>query len=476
LRLLMIQSVPAAQDVVILGAGFSRAFHEEFPLADELGNEIVEKLTNTSTPPHLDVPKSFKDGSFEVWLSRLAEPQPYQSGVQNAEAQALFHKVSSQINEVMVARQGKALSASPAEWFWRFLSLLQVRLASVVTFNYDNVIEWGVTQHHLSSLGTSGAGQIDVENVLGGLPHLPSPLLMTTFKPSILESFRLFKLHGSLTWYWSPGDETGATLQRLQPPDIDYGDLASLDETRRRSLPGREPFLVPPSTLKSAYFRNPVTREIWSSAYEALRLAKRWIIVGYSLPLTDLTVRNMLTQALQGRDLGDLLEVWVVNRSCEEVVVRLGALGLPHSQIRSIEGITSVAEFVDELEREQAQAVVEQLGKEALPEINILVTWGVDSSKYQVDTITPDSACADALVLNLRGPGQITWGTDKRHELTQGLRDKRRLTAQFPSGERRSIVQFDIPNQRPDSLSWLTLWPAGKPPNEKASSRGLQQE
>jgi hypothetical protein len=288
---------------------------------------------------------------------------------------------------------------------------------------------------------------------------------MTTFKPPILESFRLFKLHGSLTWYWSPGDETGATLQRWQPSNINYGDLASLDEARRRSLPGREPFLVPPSTLKSAYFRNPVTREIWSSAYEALRGAKRWIIVGYSLPLADLTVRNMLTQALQGRDLGDLPEVWVVNQSCEEVVERLAALGLGDSSTRCFEGANPVADFVEELEREQAQAVVEQLSNAKFPEIDILVRWGISSKQYEVDAITSDSTCVDALVLKLKAVGHRTQGVDKGHELKQGLLGKRVLRAQFPSGERRSIVQIEIPNQAPDTRNLLTLWPGGKPPN-----------
>jgi hypothetical protein len=64
-------------------------------------------------------------------------------------------------------------------------------------------------------------------------------------------------------------------------------------------LPGRVPFVVPPSAVKSPYYRNPITREIWLQAAESLRQADRVFVVGYSLPPTDLTFAGMLTDALR---------------------------------------------------------------------------------------------------------------------------------------------------------------------------------
>lgn len=72
---------------------------------------------------------------------------------------------------------------------------------------------------------------------------------------------RLLKLHGSLTWFWSTGDPTGSTLEAWLPEQ--YGDLAQC----RLQVPGREPFLVPPTTLKSPYLQMPLVREIWRQAY-----------------------------------------------------------------------------------------------------------------------------------------------------------------------------------------------------------------
>lgn len=83
--------------------------------------------------------------------------------------------------------------------------------------------------------------------------------------------------------------------------------------------PGRERMLVPPSSLKSAYYDNPVTREVWSRAYEALCSADVITLVGYSLPQTDLTTVGMLNEAASA---GNLAEIRVVNPSPTEIANR----------------------------------------------------------------------------------------------------------------------------------------------------------
>ena len=40
---------------------------------------------------------------------------------------------------------------------------------------------------------------------------------------------------------------------------------------------------------------------MWQSSLEALRSAKRWIFVGYSLPNEDIAIRALLLRALRGR-------------------------------------------------------------------------------------------------------------------------------------------------------------------------------
>ena len=76
-------------DVIILGAGFSKAIFPEMPTLDELGTLSIKRAGLTDDPliPILSSPSGF---TFETWLATLAEPQPYLSEADNATNHALF--------------------------------------------------------------------------------------------------------------------------------------------------------------------------------------------------------------------------------------------------------------------------------------------------------------------------------------------------------------------------------------------------
>ncbi|HRD99861.1 MAG TPA: hypothetical protein PLV68_01100, partial [Ilumatobacteraceae bacterium] len=67
---------PVSTDVLVLGAGFSKAVSGRFPLTDDLGTSAMALAGVSRDRP-------FKDGRFEAWLSQLAEPQPYLSQAEN---------------------------------------------------------------------------------------------------------------------------------------------------------------------------------------------------------------------------------------------------------------------------------------------------------------------------------------------------------------------------------------------------------
>jgi hypothetical protein len=78
----------ACNDVIIIGAGFSRALSASMPLTDELGNESVG-AAGLGTGERVPI-GGFTGGRFEEWLSRLAENQPDLSDLENASNRALF--------------------------------------------------------------------------------------------------------------------------------------------------------------------------------------------------------------------------------------------------------------------------------------------------------------------------------------------------------------------------------------------------
>ncbi|MBS1693781.1 MAG: hypothetical protein JST91_16330 [Actinobacteria bacterium] len=110
------------------------------------------------------------------------------------------------------------------------------------------------------------------------------------------------KLHGSLNWRYSgpgspPGDiiydigidgRQGWTVEGISSPCDDVEVLSS----------DREPMIVPPTAVKSSYYNNRTLRSLWMQAAEALKGAEELVLMGFSLPVTDLLVASMLTTNL----------------------------------------------------------------------------------------------------------------------------------------------------------------------------------
>ena len=295
-------------DVFILGAGFSKAVNEGFPLAAGLREPIRTQLGK-----QLGSEVQPRGGEqFEQWLSRLAEDQPYLSPDTNLERSAAFLRVSKKISEILTDHENKALDNSEPEWLAKLIATWHIRQATVISFNYDNLIE-AAAQTQLSWLG------VDVDTILGRLPPLPPNLIREEVSSSRVtnmsgggyavnikeigpvSTFRLLKLHGSISWYWDDGDDSGATLQRwpyigefAKPVGDQTDDIA-------RQFPGRVPFIAPPSATKSKYLGNRVLRDFWREALHALQNATNIYFLGYSVPAQDQAAMGLIIEGIGGR-------------------------------------------------------------------------------------------------------------------------------------------------------------------------------
>jgi hypothetical protein len=113
---------------------------------------------------------------------------------------------------------------------------------------------------------------------------------------------QLLKLHGSLNWRYSgpaspPGDviydmgfdgNQGWSVEGINSPYEDADFLSS----------DREPMIVPPTAVKSTYYNNRTLRALWMQAGQALKEAEELVLMGFSLPVTDLLVASMLNTNL----------------------------------------------------------------------------------------------------------------------------------------------------------------------------------
>lgn len=64
---------------------------------------------------------------------------------------------------------------------------------------------------------------------------------------------------------------------------------------------GLRPFIVPPTNAKQTFLEHPVLQTMWAKAAKVLANCDlgRIIMVGYSMPETDLTVLSMLRESIR---------------------------------------------------------------------------------------------------------------------------------------------------------------------------------
>lgn len=364
--------------VVILGAGFSKAVHDDFPVLSELAKCVLPRIEDHAAPSTRPMVRELRrvvepspgseDGppvDFEGWLSRLATDQPHLSAAENLERRALFARAATAIRSVLLEAHNKAFrpDRSGALWPLDLVRLLGLHHATVITMNYDLIIEtlgpevlrpW---QHPLTH-GEDWCESLYAADLFQGLPPTdpPPPQEFPVSNPlnggsprprRVPETLRLLKLHGSVDWFASPTDPAGVTLIRR---DL-YGGAQNDDHPF-----GREPFLVPPDANKSPYFSNPLVREIWLRARSALEQADSVTLVGYSLPATDTTFGGLLADGLAGRSVPKV----VVDKRPDSVVTRLRTLGL-EPEVPEYHGESAIEEWTTNWVQRTAEAVADKL-------------------------------------------------------------------------------------------------------------------
>jgi len=165
---------------------------------------------------------------------------------------------------------------------------------SIITTNYDLAVETPIFQKMgLGSLETTVDFGFDWRNPFTDI-LVPRPQ-----HPEL----GIYKLHGSLNWLRC--DLCGQLY--VNPREV----IAYLSFNERQAWAntcacGEWPLrhlIVAPSMVRDV--RDPHLLNVWRSATEALRIAREWYIIGYSLPAEDLAIRSMLLRAFSARGLED---------------------------------------------------------------------------------------------------------------------------------------------------------------------------
>jgi len=167
----------------------------------------------------------------------------------------------------------------------------QGRRDTIITFNYDTLVEDSL--HHLGTPFSYGFYN-DHDDPLVDFDKFAQCVRDGT------KAVEVLKLHGSVNW--GIADPVKNNLRV-------FGTFVDLLQS------GNKPILVPPTWRKGWGRGHPVTT-VWDAAVSALGTATRIIILGYSIPQTDIHFKYLLAAGLQTNI--SLQKVLFVNPALDE--------------------------------------------------------------------------------------------------------------------------------------------------------------
>jgi hypothetical protein len=196
----------------VLGAGFSKAINEAMPITNELGAALAQRLSG-------EIDFDLQPGeTFEAWLTLQVTPLPFLHGFENSRRTANAARVIDEIAHVLDERVDKASEEPAPLWLRQLIAIWHVERAVVLTFNYDTLIERAVNVAAPTTTSPEGNVSFLIGDhvVYPAPPAPPAQYWSDSGAGHTNDSFKLVKMHGSLTWYWASGDPTGSTLIRVR--------------------------------------------------------------------------------------------------------------------------------------------------------------------------------------------------------------------------------------------------------------------
>ncbi len=297
--------------VFVFGAGFSKDI-ANYPTLEELTEEVLEIIEDESNVNSeakeiaefiiKRVPSGIKN-NIEHTLTYLYQEFPWRTEKENLAFKSAYQLIVEKLPGIFdnIARYKKVnKSCDEAQ---KLIDYCRRYELPIITFNYDTLIEY----LYLGIKPKSQNNYLD----FAGLYQYPMKLI-TEREPGGVwwgendDSFPLFKLHGSINWFYSSRDFQGSQI--YFSPVIEAENLR--DGSREMKIVWEEmsriskcktgllPLIVPPVLDKSIYYVNNIIKVQWEKAMDYLSEANEIYILGYSLPETDLATKFLFQKAL----------------------------------------------------------------------------------------------------------------------------------------------------------------------------------
>ena len=288
------------RDVFILGAGFSKAINSQMPTMKELTTAVRECITTSelALPLPLADPEDRGrelENNIELWMTYLSQRQPWLDESFNQYNLALSTRIRRYIRQV-IEQSSSGLKSPVPQWLESLVDRWNVHQASVITLNYDTLVER--VARALPNPDINEGKGIALSQLyppyFSNIRSRVAPL----WSAGALDTFTYFKLHGSVNWHYSG-------RENFYGETIFYSDVSlwgskkdPFERESRLSAGDKQPLIIPPVAEKTTFFNNETVRKLWQEASDELEGATRVIVIGYSLPVSDLGMTFFLKRSL----------------------------------------------------------------------------------------------------------------------------------------------------------------------------------
>ena len=295
------------RQVFVLGSGFSRAISNglsdagKMPTLAELSEAVLADLDHKGqgSLPGRGTPVA---NDFEQWLNYLIESPPWLAPSEQHRNRAAFLDVSQALRDVLDERQRATVNHTQItpDWLAQLVTYWDKFGATVITFNYDQLVELAWRAHVAGGDDTTDLYPVPiaaVETRAGGAREASKGLFRSG--RTSRNGMHLLKLHGSLGWYYSgidgPPNDSIYDLG-IKGPAWDVHGLLPVDSVRAELLTSDlQPMIVPPAAIKSPYYANRTLQALWRIAADSIQGADELVIMGFGLPQSDSLVGSLLS-------------------------------------------------------------------------------------------------------------------------------------------------------------------------------------
>ena len=293
-----------------LGAGFSIALaqqcitnNKKYPTLKNLSNEILNNFSKNSIYAHLnEISEKYKN-NIEHLLTYLYSDLPWQNPQMLHLDKALYfeltNKIADYFNNIDINSEYDFQNSDVLAKY-----IIDNKITSI-TLNYDTLLE-KLLFYYLFKEDSHGKffnyfykqAIIDIiERTPQGYTCLGDYFTIKVFQRK--DNFPVIhKLHGSINWLWSG----------TNPADPIYMTHGNVDKYLRKDLTS---YIIPPVLDKTNFYNHNILKSIWADAYDVLKNADEIYIIGFSFPVTDLSIRFLFDSALSNKE--KQVNIYVIN-------------------------------------------------------------------------------------------------------------------------------------------------------------------